>query len=226
MWLRRPGAVILKPRDAAAATTRLNPWVTPTRFEPSKPEEVVSVAFDKTKVIPYDEDLVLVERFLSGERVAFEQLYAKYYDKVFAIARGVLLDNDDASDAVQEIFNLVFRHLGRFDRRSRFSTWLFRVAVNRSIQEARKNRHKSRNVELTEASAQLSPEEPETADPRVHATMERLAPQDRALLTLFYWDELSLNEIAESVGCNVNAAKTRLYRARERFRALYEEEDA
>ncbi len=184
----------------------------------------MSIAFDKSKVGAYDEDLVLVERFLAGERLAFEHLYAKYYDKVFAIARGILLDSDDAADAVQEVFNLVFRHLGRFDRRSRFSTWLFRVAVNRSIQESRKNRHRNRNVELTEASAHTTPEEPEGADPRVHAVMERLAPQDRALLTLFYWDELNLQEIAESVGCNVNAAKTRLYRARERFRALYEQE--
>ena len=183
----------------------------------------MSVAFENAKSGTYDEDLVLVERFLGGDRPAFEQIYGKYYDKVFAIARGILLDSEEAADAVQEIFTLVYRHLGRFDRRSRFSTWLFRVAVNRSIQEARKNRHKSRNVELTEASAQVVPEEPETIDPKVQAVMEKLAPQDRALLTLFYWDELNLNEIAASVGCNVNAAKTRLYRARERFRALYEQ---
>lgn len=185
----------------------------------------MSVAFDKVKPATYDEDLFLVERFLGGDADAFEELYSKYYDKVFAIARGVLLDNDEAADAVQEVFTLVYRHLGRFDRRSRFSTWLFRVAVNRSIQEARRNRHQTRNVELTETSAQVSPEEPETGDPRVQHALERMAPQDRALLTLFYWDELSLNEIAASVGCNVNAAKTRLYRARERFRALYEEEE-
>jgi RNA polymerase sigma-70 factor (ECF subfamily) len=56
--------------------------------------------------------------------------------------------------------------------------------------------------------------------------MEKMAPNDRAIIVLFYWEELSLNEIAESLGCNVNAAKTRLYRARERFRILYEETEA
>ena len=183
----------------------------------------MSVAVDKPKT-SYDEDLVLVERYLGGNQAAFEHLYAKYYDKVFAIARGILLDNDEAADAVQEIFTLVYRHLSRFDRRARFSTWLFRVSVNRSIQEARRNRHKNKNVELTEAAAKVVDEEPESHDPKVHACMEKLSPTDRALLTLFYWDELSLQEIATSVGCNVNAAKTRLYRARERFRLLYEEE--
>lgn len=173
----------------------------------------------------FDEDISLVERFLDGDASAFEDLYARYYEKVFSIARGILLDPDEAADAVQEVFTLVYRHLGRFDRRSRFSTWLFRVAVNRSIQEARRNRHKSRHVELTEALAKTAPEIAEESDPRVQAAMVKLAPPDRALLVLFYWEELSLQDIAASLGCNVNAAKTRLYRARERFRVLYEKEE-
>lgn len=185
---------------------------------------MVSALIDKSRTSSYDEDIVLVERFLAGDRSAFEELYARYYDKVHSIACGILVDHDEAADAVQEIFTLVYRHLGRFDRRSRFSTWLFRVAVNRSIQEARRHRHRWRNVELNEASASIAPEEADTTDPRVQATMARLAPSDRALLVLFYWEELNLQEIADSLGCNVNAAKTRLYRARERFRVLYEGE--
>ena len=183
---------------------------------------MVSAVIDKTKSGSFDEDLVIVERFLGGDRRAFEDLYSKYYEKVFAIARGVLMDSDEAADAVQEIFTLVYRHLGRFDKRSRFSTWLFRVAVNRSIQEARRTRYRSRTVELTEATTKAAPEEIDTTDPKIHATMVKLAPADRALLVLFYWEELSLQDIADSIGCGVNAAKTRLYRARERFRDLYE----
>ena len=151
---------------------------------------------------------MLVERFLGGDTRAFEDLYSKYYEKVFAIARGVLMDSDEAADAVQEIFTLVYRHLGRFDKRSRFSTWL--------------TRYRSRTVALTEAITKATPEEPDTSDPRVQATMIKLAPADRALLVLFYWEELSLQDIGDSIGCGVNAAKTRLYRARERFRVIYE----
>ncbi len=183
---------------------------------------VVSVAFDPAKQASFDEDSILVERFLGGDEQGFEALYRKYYEKVAAIARGVLMDSDEAADAVQEVFTLVYRHLGRFDKRSRFSTWLFRIAVNRSIQEARKNRHRHRNVELTEALSTASPEESQDLDPRVQSAMAALQPADRALLALFYWDELSLQEIGDSIGCGVNAAKTRLYRARERFRVLYE----
>jgi RNA polymerase sigma-70 factor, ECF subfamily len=187
---------------------------------------VLSAVIDRTKQGSFDEDVVLVERFLAGDSAGFEQLYAKYYEKVFALARGVLMDSDEAADAVQEIFTLVYRHLGRFDKRSRFSTWLFRIAVNRSIQEARRNRHKSKHVELTEGVAQEPPVEADDCDPRIQSALAKMQPGDRALLVLFYWEELSLNEIADSVGCGVNAAKTRLYRARERFRALYEEVEA
>lgn len=184
---------------------------------------VVSAAIDPAKGNLFDEDLILVDRFLAGDEDAFETLYGKYYEKVFAIARGVLMDSDEAADAVQEVFTLVYRHLKRFDRRSRFSTWLFRVAVNRSIQEARKNRYKQRNVELQEAFATAAEEEETPTDPRIHAAMAELQPADRALLVLFYWDDLSLQEIAESLGCGVNAAKTRLYRARERFKVHFEQ---
>ncbi|MCB8933081.1 MAG: sigma-70 family RNA polymerase sigma factor [Fimbriimonadaceae bacterium] len=183
---------------------------------------MVSVMAEQGKA-HFDEDAVLVERFLGGDADAFHLLYDRYYDKVYAIARGILLDADEAADAVQEIFTLVYRHLPRFDRRARFSTWLFRISVNRSIQQGRRLKHKNRWVPLDEGLAAAdAPEEPHT-DPKIHLALASIQPADRALLVLFYWDELSLQEIGESIGCGVNAAKTRLYRARERFRAAYEE---
>lgn len=182
----------------------------------------MSAIIDPIRSAQFDEDLLLVDRFVTGDRRGFEELYAKYHEKVSGIARGVLLDADEAADAVQEVFTLVYRHLPRFDRRSKFSTWLFRIAVNRSIQEARKNRYKSRIVELQEAADKAVSEVVEDSDPKIYAVLARLHPADRALITLFYWEEMSLQEIADSLGCNVNAAKTRLYRARERFRVLYE----
>ncbi len=187
----------------------------------------MSAIYDHKRAASFDEDLILVDRVLDGDQEAFQALYEQYHDKVFAIARGVLMDADEAADAVQEVFTLVYRNLRRFDRRSRFSTWLFRIGVNRSIQQARKLRFRSKIVPLSEAMGKAEPETAEgSQDPRIAECLGRMSPQDRALLTLFYWDELSLIEIAESLGCSVNAAKTRLFRARERFRTLYEGEPA
>lgn len=186
-------------------------------------QEVATIAVEQAFVAPFDEDVVLVERYLRGDEAAFESLYTKYYDKVFGIARGVLLDGDEAADVVQEIFTLVYRNLRRFDRRSRFGTWLFRIAVNRSIQEARRSKNRKRSLELTEEIVAQTESIDVPADPTIQRALAAMQPADRAILTMFYWEELSLSEISVSFGCGSNAAKTRLYRARERFRSIYEE---
>jgi RNA polymerase sigma-70 factor (ECF subfamily) len=182
---------------------------------------VVSGALQREWNGAFDEDLLLIERFLAGDQEAFQRLYERYYDKVFSVARGVLLDAEEASDAVQEIFTLVYRNLHRFDRRARFSTWLFRITVNRSIQQARASRRRAHHLPLEDA-AERTVDAHEAPDPRIAEAMTRLSPGDRALLTLFYWEELSLQEIAQSIGCSPNAAKTRLFRARERLREQFE----
>ncbi|MCG9896040.1 MAG: sigma-70 family RNA polymerase sigma factor, partial [Fimbriimonadaceae bacterium] len=111
-----------------------------------------------------------------------------------------------------------------FDGRSKFSTWLFRIAVNRSIQQARRVKFKRNLVALDEMVEEPSEAPQQTIEePAIREAMEQLSPGDRAILTLFYWDELSLQEIGASIDCSPNAAKTRLFRARERFKTHYEE---
>lgn len=171
----------------------------------------------------FDEDLLLVERYLSGEPAAFESLYRKYYDRVFVIAKGVVLDAEEAADTTQEIFRLVMKNLARFDQRARFSTWLYRIAVNRSIQQARSVKRRGKGISLdTVTEVGQADAQPDEGDPRIEAALAELSSTDRAILTLFYWQELSLNDIASSIGCTANACKTRLFRARERFRDAYE----
>jgi RNA polymerase sigma-70 factor (ECF subfamily) len=170
----------------------------------------------------FDEDTLLAARFLAGDAGAFDTLYHRYYDRVYAIARGVLLDADEAQDATQEAFALIFRNLSRFNKRSKLGTWIFRIAVNSAIQHSRRTKNLRRNEPLDETLQ--SPAEPlqPTDTVKVNLAMGALAPADRAVLTLFYWDDLSLVDIAATLNCGANAAKTRLYRARERFRIAYE----
>lgn len=174
--------------------------------------------------LQFDEDTLLAQRFLAGDASAFDALYQRYYERVYAVARGVLLNSDDAQDAVQETFSLIHRNLGRFSRRSKLGTWIFRIAVNTAIQQSRRTKYRSREAPIIEALDESAPEKLESVadESRVNSALAKLGESDRAILTLFYWDELSLAEIAGSLGCGANAAKTRLYRARERFREAYE----
>ncbi len=184
---------------------------------------MVSNLIDQAHTLGVDDESRLVDRAVAGDETAFRSLYQRYYAKVYSIAKGILLSAEEAEDACQEIFMLAYKNLHKFDRRSRFSTWLFRIAVNRSIQESRKSPGRRGIVDLGEEAESIpdTRHEPET-DPMVEEALEQLQPLDRAVLTLFYWDDLSLQEIGESIGCSANAAKTRLFRARERFREVYE----
>lgn len=169
-----------------------------------------------------DEDGDLVRRFRAGEVEAFERLYHKYYQKVYSIARSVVLNSEDAADVAQEVFSLAYKNISGFDNRSRFGTWLHRIAVNRSIQEQRKLRLRRNTTPLDEAKAIAETPTEQPIDPDVKDAMMSLPPADRVILGLFYWEEKSLQEIAEIYSIQPNAAKTRLYRARERFRLAYE----
>lgn len=176
----------------------------------------------------FDEDAVLVERFLAGDTSAFDSIYDKYREKVYVVAKGILLDPDDAADAVQEAFTLIFRNLPRFNRQSKLSTWIFRIAVNSAIQRSRRLKHRARQAPLDDAKEKVyEAEEPGRADTAlVERALARLRTDDRVILTLFYWEEMSLSEIGETLSCGANAAKTRLYRARERFREQFERLEA
>ncbi len=194
--------------------------------EPRPEDQVAPGLSDAAVDSRFDEDAALLDRFLEGDQASFQRLYERHYDRVYMIAKGILLDADEASDAVQEIFTLVFRKADRFDRRARFTTWLFRIAVNRSIQQSRKLKNKRNQVPLDEAmdepAEDPAPRSNVQEEAELEAALEHLSPNDRAILILFYWDDLSLQEIGEALGCSANAAKTRLFRARERFKLHYE----
>lgn len=172
----------------------------------------------------FDEDSLLARRFLSGDKAAFDAIYRRYFDKVYAVARGILLDHDDALDSVQETFALVLRNLPRFSERSKLGTWIFRIAVNTAIQQSRRLKHRKRQVPLTEALDKPAAQEEDRKDEQeaVARALSVLSSSDRAVLSLFYWEDMALTDIADSLGCTANAAKTRLFRARERFREAYE----
>ena len=83
-------------------------------------------------------DQVLIDRFLAGDRQAFDELMRRHEDRIFGLALRVLGDRDDALEAVQETFLTVFRKVRQFSGRSAFSTWLYRVAMNTCYDALRK----------------------------------------------------------------------------------------
>ena len=158
---------------------------------------------------------------------AFEQLFLKYRDRVHAIAYRITGSPVDAMDVVQESFSLLFRKLDSFRCDSLFSTWLFRMVVNCSIDHRRRERTRSGAKYLgTRHAFDAMADEPmdpsdgpdrhsvvrETGD-QVQQAIQMLSPKLRAILALRYLEEMSYEEIAATLSISLGTVKSRLARA-------------
>jgi len=158
-----------------------------------------------------------------GFEAAFETLFHRYRERVFAIAFRITGKRPDALDVVQESFALLFRKLGSFRNNSLFSTWLFRIVVNCSIDHRRKTRVGRWPTLLADDDAVVGRPD-EAPGPREHASVSevgdqvqqaisQLSPKLRVILALRYLEEMSYEELATTLELSMGTVKSRLARA-------------
>jgi len=184
---------------------------------------------------PAEDDFLLVERVLTGDRRAFEPLVRRHERRVFRVAVAILGNAEDAEEAMQDTFIRAFRHLDQFRNESRFSTWLTRIAVNQAIEKrnARKN-----YVPLAEAETEssISPRrfEPWRSNPEelygkqeihrlVEEAIQALPEIYREVFVLRDVEGLRADEAADVLGVGIPALKSRLLRARLLMREMLAE---
>ena len=178
-----------------------------------------------------EEDLRLIERVLrEGTPEAFRPLYERYRDRVYSTAYRITGDAGLAQDVTHDVFVQVYERLGQFRRRSRFSSWLYRVAVNRATDVARRRGRErwlfAGRVGEPGAEAEVPAaheggpaqvvESAELAEEVARAVGE-LSLKLRAVVVLRYFEGLSYQEIAEVIGRSVGTVKSRLSRAHGRL---------
>lgn len=174
----------------------------------------------------------LVKKARSGDTQAFTELMYLYKDKIYHLAYRMLGNAQEAEDVSQETFLRVYSNLDRYDEKHKFSTWIYRIATNLSIDRIRK---KKANFSLDEswndeegadwyakiASNDISPEQQAILSEEqetLHKAILSLPPKYRGIVTLKYVNELSIQEISEIVNLSVPTVKTRLHRGREYLR--------
>jgi RNA polymerase sigma-70 factor (ECF subfamily) len=152
---------------------------------------------------------------------AFAQLVPGYRRRVFGIAFGILRDRAAAEDVVQEVFVKLWQGLSGYDGRAKLSTWIYAITRNASISALRK---RPRGLSLSdpavaaEADALESGSTPaETGDSQLWRAVGELPDRQRQVVTLFYQDDRTTEEVAEMLGLPVNTVKTHLHRARARL---------
>lgn len=176
-----------------------------------------------------DVDQALVERFRkSRDREAFTSLMVRYQRPIYNAAFWIVKSADDARDVAQDVFLKVAEHLDDYDPRHRFFSWIYRIAVNESLNLLRRNGHEDAlddEVELPD---------PHGADPEARAgdvertrSIERaligMSPMDRTVIVLRHFSECSYQEIAQILDVDEKTVKSRLFEARHRLRELLKE---
>lgn len=174
-----------------------------------------------------ERDRDLVERARNDDDLAFRTLVERHGTNVFRTAVRVTGNRQAAEDVVQETFLKVYRQLRRFDGRARFSTWLYRIAMNCAIDQVRKDNRRSRHAETGEAIETVATHDPsqerllsstEIAG-AVRGCLAAMSPSERAAFVLRHYEGRTIAEIAQILGVRTNACKSTIFRAVQKLRA-------
>ncbi|OGP65893.1 MAG: hypothetical protein A2169_03665 [Deltaproteobacteria bacterium RBG_13_47_9] len=175
------------------------------------------------------EEAEWISQCQQGDQDALRKIFDRYHKKVYSIAYGVLRQKEDALDVVQEVFIKLFRSIKNFEGKSQFYTYLYRMAMNTSIDHARKvKRFRTSSIDENERF-QLSDDIEKRPDrilihkeleERMELAMGKLPADQRAAIIFREVEGLSYQEIAEAMKCSIGTVMSRLHYGRKRMQKL------
>jgi RNA polymerase sigma-70 factor, ECF subfamily len=177
-----------------------------------------------------------VERARSGDSDAFRLLVEQHSRAVFRLAFRMTGNEQDAEDVVQETFLRAYRQLDKYEARSSFSTWLYRIASNYSLdlirmrkrhEEKRERGSKAEERDILQSISVNAPGPDRIAhsnqvQARVNEALNELSDQERTAFVLRHFEGLSIDEIGETLGTGTNATKHSIFRAVQKLRRSLE----
>ena len=176
------------------------------------------------------QDLVLVEEAKKGNQAAYAELMDRYRDSIYFTMLKMVKNTDDADDLTIEAFGKAFNRLEQYSPSFAFSTWLFKIASNNSIDFIRKKRIQvtsmdsgfsnsdGESIQIDARSTGLNPEETIIQGQRIdhmRLLVSKLKPKYRELVEKRYFEEMSYEEIAEEMNLPLGTVKAQLFRARD-----------
>lgn len=180
------------------------------------------------------EEALLVKRAQQGDLVAYDELIRRYQERIYATVYHMTSNHEDANDLAQEAFIKAFQALKSFKGGSSFYTWVYRIAVNKTINFLKQRRNRTQmSLDDLDYNAEHDPDlvafiSENTPRRDIHlaelqeklnTAMQKLSEPHRLVVTLHDIQGLSHEEIADIVGCNIGTVRSRLFYARQQLQA-------
>jgi RNA polymerase sigma-70 factor (ECF subfamily) len=178
-----------------------------------------------------DDDFAIVRQVQTGDVAAFDGLIRKYRNRIFGVIYHLTSNREDAADLSQDAFIKAFQSIHRFQGQSSFFTWLYRIAINATLSQLRRNRSRaffslekidtdepvSKEVlaALTDKNGAERDAYVRELQEKLNEAMQKLSIKHRTVVTLFEIDGLSHQEIAEIMNCSVGTVRSRLHYAKQ-----------
>ena len=183
---------------------------------------------DKTDWSSQD-DNILVKAHLQGDKTAFEVLFKKYREMVSRLVFSIVKEESRVEDTVQDVFVLLFRNLSKFRGQSALKTWIYRITVNEALRQISRSKRwvqmPEGDVEPSQVPAAIVVFNHGTSPERVliegeqreliQSGLRQLKADHRVILTLYYLEDLSVQELSKVLEIPEGSVKSRLYYARE-----------
>ena len=177
-------------------------------------------------------DQQLIDAVLAGDTQSFSIIVQRYKDLVFTLALRMMKHREEAEEVSQDTFVKVYRSLNKFKGDSKFSTWIYRVAYNTCLDRLKKHKREQNTVaidaftvnQISTFDNALTTLEAAERKAAIKACLNLLPSDDSALITLFYFEELSLEEIAKIVGLTSNNVKVKLFRSRKKLTKILKDQ--
>lgn len=180
-----------------------------------------------TKQYSDQEEKILVDALKSGDRDSFAHMVTRYRESVIRICRGYVGSHEDAEDLAQEVFVEVYRSISKFRGDSQFTTWLYRMAVNKSLNYLRYHKKRFRIYKSAESASEETlmnfPDDARTdigvieSDHRkaLREALDKLPESQRTAFILNKYEELSYNEVAAVMETTLSTIESLIFRARQ-----------
>ena len=176
-------------------------------------------------IMTINQEKVIIEEILNGNTRVFSQLVDGHKDLVFSLALRMLKNREEAEEVAQDTFIKVYKSIAKFKMDSKLSTWIYKITYRTCLDRIKKNKKHLNDVPINEFTENeiksidnaLERMMVQERKQNIQNCIQKLESDDAALLTLYYFDELSLQEMSEILKLSTNNIKVKLFRCRKKL---------